>query len=119
MRKATPAVSAILFAAALGTTAVHAADVFWDTNASTPGSSASTTAAGTWDGTNLFWNTDPLGGAGTFSNDVGATNTGVFSAGSNATGSFSVNVTGTRQAGGLRVEEGGITLLTGTLNLNG
>src|SRR5439155_26105243 len=55
---------------------------------------------------------------GNFSAEVGATNTGVFAAGSNATGSYTVNLSGTHSVGGLAVEEGSITLSgSGTLNL--
>src|SRR5436190_972316 len=83
-----------------------AGNVYWDTNGATLGAGAGITAGGTWDGTNAFWNSDPLGGAGTFTTDVGAGNIGIFAAGGSATGSYTVTSTGTRQVGGITVEEG-------------
>lgn len=97
----------------------RAADHFWDTNgtASGPGS---TTPSGAWDGTNTFWNTDSTGAAGTLAADPGTANTAVFSAGTTATGSFTVTASGTRIAQGLNFQEGADILLTGgTISLTG
>ena len=95
-----------------------AADVYWDINGATDGSSDGTTVSETWNATNAFWNTDSTGaGAGTISawqpSDVA-----VFSAGTNATGISTVTVSGTQVIGGLRFEEhvnlsGGILQFTG------
>src|SRR6266550_4547832 len=87
-----------------------AATAYWDTNGSTAGASAGTTAAGTWDaaGTNLNWN--PLAdGTGTTAGWV-AGDTAVFAAGSNATGSYTVTMSGIPSVGGITLEEGNVTL---------
>src|SRR5262245_41211880 len=76
-----PRKQAMIAAAVLGalTSAVnsYAASVYWDVNGTTPDSSGGTTAAGTW-GAATNWNTDPAGGAGTLTTEVGAGNTAVF-----------------------------------------
>ena len=101
--------------------------IYWDTNGKTPGAGSGTTAAGTWDqSTTANWSTSSLGtNAGTTWNTAivaSPTGTGIadFSAGSNATGAFTVTVNGTvTGVGGITFEEGAVTLGgTGTLTLN-
>jgi len=93
----------------------HAATVYWDTN----GPSAEATdivgdATGIWNAANAVWN--PL------ADGTGATaawlagDIAVFSAGTNASGPFTVSVVGTHDIGGLAFEEGTVTLTGGTLN---
>ncbi len=95
-----------------------AADVYWDINDATDGSSDGTTVSETWNATNEFWNTDSTGaGAGTISawqpGDVA-----VFSAGTNATGISTVTVSGPQVIGGLRFEEH-VNLSGGKLQFTG
>ena len=93
------------------------ADLYWDSNGANTGGSDTDTASGTW-GTDNFWSLDPNGSAAT-----GAwvpDETGVFSAGSNVTGTYNVTLNGTQSASGLRFEEGAVTLTGGTgLTLTG
>ncbi len=70
-------------------THASAADAFWDINGITPGAGG-TTPGGTWSTGSAFWNSDPTGGgAGSITGWVNG-NTAIFSAGSDATGSFTV-----------------------------
>jgi autotransporter-associated beta strand protein len=89
-----------------------AATVYWDLNADSTGAGGAT-PAGAWNASSTFWN--PLAdGTGT----VAAWTAGdiaVFSAGSDATGAFTISVDGTQSIGGLRFEEGQVTLAGGTL----
>jgi autotransporter-associated beta strand protein len=114
-----------LVAAALavfsGAGSAFASNVYWDVNGTTADSGVTFVVpdwangngvGGTWDGaTNLFWNSDPTGGgAGTLNADVGSGNTAVFSAGTDATGSYfavlpdGANVT----AGGFSIGQGNV-----------
>src|SRR5687768_2207240 len=99
----------------VGSRSAAAANLYWDINGTADGSSANTLAAGAWTTPNV-WNSDPTGGAtGTllpWSNANG--DTAIFSAGTNATGAFTVS--GNATAGGLVIEEGAVNL-TGTLTL--
>ncbi|HBJ85152.1 MAG TPA: hypothetical protein DDZ88_15025 [Verrucomicrobiales bacterium] len=91
-----------------------AATVYWDLNADTTGSGGAT-PTGTWNADNTFWN--PLAdGTGVIA-AWAAGDIAVFSAGSDATGAFTINVDGTQGIGGLRFEEGQVTLAGGTLAL--
>lgn len=95
----------------------RAAVVFWDINGTSAGASGSFLAAGTWDASNLFFNTDLTGGAlGTLSS-WNAGDVLAFAAGSNARGSYNVTVSGIQSIGGLIFEEGQLTLNGGTLQM--
>jgi autotransporter-associated beta strand protein len=94
---------------------VHAQSRYWDANGTAAG--AGVTPNGTW-GTNSFWNTDPAGGAGTFSSALSSSLTGVFSAGTDATGSYAVSLNGTQLAQAININYGNsFTLTNGTLAL--
>ena len=88
----------------------HATPLYWDGNSTTAGAGA--TPTGTW-GTSAFWNTDSAGGAGTFSTVTAITDDLTFSAGTDATGSYTVTVSGTQGAKSLTFEEGGTITLSG------
>jgi autotransporter-associated beta strand protein len=97
--------------------------LYWDINGATAGSSGTTLAAGTWDqGTNNFWSTNS---GGTVATQLWSAAAGdkiaTFSAGNNATGTFTVTVNGTvNNVAGITFEEGAVTLGgTGTLSLTG
>ena len=94
---------------------VAAASLYWDTNGATAGAGSS--PSGTWSGTAADWTTKSAGNIAT----VGWTSgdTAVFSAGTDATGSFTVNVVGTQTLAGLTVQDGSPTLAGGTLSFSG
>jgi fibronectin-binding autotransporter adhesin len=96
---------------------LNAATVYWDINGSTAGASGTGSAAGTWDGANVFFNTDSTGGAGGSLAAWTGGDTLVLSGGVNATQAYSITVSGTRQIGGLTFEEGTVTLTGGTLQM--
>jgi len=101
---------------AFGTPA-QAANLYWDTNGATAGAGGPT-PTGTWDAaTTANWNTnsDGIGATQTFSGK----NRAFFAAGSDATGSYTVTVSGTigiqKQPNSVNVQEGNVTLSGGTI----
>ncbi|MEK7949706.1 beta strand repeat-containing protein [Luteolibacter soli] len=83
-----------------------ATNLYWDNNGATAGTTA--TPTGTW-GTSNFWNTDAAGGAGTLSTVTTAADDVFFSAGTAATGAYTVTVSGARAAHSVTVEEGSLS----------
>jgi autotransporter-associated beta strand protein len=79
----------------------RAADLFWDSNGNLPGAGAA--PAGIW-GTDAYWN-DLLDGTGTSGPWI-AGSTAIFSAGTDATTGFTVNIIGNQTAARLVIEEG-------------
>ena len=102
-----------LFLAVLLSTAaasrVGATTVYWDTNADSPG--AGNPANGAWTG--AFWSLDPEGQLPVTTPWV-ANDTAVFSAGTDATGAYTVS--GNASAAGITVEEGAL-IISGTITL--
>jgi fibronectin-binding autotransporter adhesin len=103
-----------LLCLALGSASVHAATKYWDIDDLTPGAGGAT-PSGTWDtGTTANWTTDSTGASAATmwaANDVA-----IFSAGTDASGAFDVTIPTTVAAGAVTVEEGTISMLTGTLD---
>ncbi len=89
-------------------------DLYWDTNGAAAGAGGST-PAGTWDSSTANW-ANSAGGAVSPQQWV-AGGTAHFSAGADATGSFTVALSGTQVADGLLFEEGNVTLNGGQLTL--
>jgi autotransporter-associated beta strand protein len=87
---------------------------YWDRNGSTSG--AGTTPSGTWNTTTANWNTNSGGttSAETFTSGGNA----VFSAGTDATGSYTVTVSGTQNVSSINVQEGTPTFSGGTINFS-
>ena len=108
---------AVAAAMALGAGADRAlaVNLYWDANGAT-GGAGGPTPTGTW-GTDHFWNPKSDGAVGTAAWSAG--NTAVFAAGTDATGAYTVTVSGTQDAGGIQFEEGTATLSGGTVNLSG
>ncbi len=79
---------------------------YWDANGATAGAGGPT-PAGTW-GTDNFWSDDAAGEAATLG--WVAAGDAVFSAGSDATGVFTVTLDGLQDAGTLTFEEGTVSL---------
>jgi autotransporter-associated beta strand protein len=88
---------------------------YWDLNGAIAGA-GSATPSGTWDAAAANWDSssDGSGAAKTWT----AGEPAVFSAGTDASGTFTVNVSGTRDIAGLTVEEGTVTVSGGTLQIS-
>ena len=89
--------------------------LYWDLNGNTTG--AGTTPNGTWNGTTKNWS-QVSGG----NNTVDVWQSGfaaVFSAGTDATGAYTVTVSGTRSAASITIQDGTPTFTGGTLNFSG
>src|SRR3954470_1502297 len=107
------AIVATLLIFATDATVVDAQTKYWDIDVISRAGAGSTTPSGVWSATSTHWNTDSTGlGIPTAWN---AGNDAVFSAGTNATGTFTVTVSGTQSLAALTVEEGFITQSGGTL----
>lgn len=92
----------------------QAASAYWDIDGANPGSGGAT-PGGNWEDAN--WSTAEAGDASTASWISG--DTAVLSAGSDATGSFTLNLSSANTIGGLTVQEGSPTISgTGSLVLN-
>ena len=88
--------------------------LYWDANGSAPGAGGPT-PTGTW-GVDNYWN--PTGdGSTTPTQAWDITKGAVFSAGTDAMGTFTVTVSGTQTATSLTFEEGNVTLSGGSLIL--
>ncbi|MEO0795944.1 MAG: hypothetical protein AAFX93_12315 [Verrucomicrobiota bacterium] len=85
--------------------------VYWDTNGTTPGSGGPS-PNGTWNGSNSNWSdaSDGTGPLATFANDDVA----VFSAGTDATGSYTVTKAGRTDVNGIVFEDGTPTIAHGS-----
>ena len=88
--------------------------MYWDANGTGVGATNSTTATGTW-GTNTYWTLDNAGLTATRA-WIPASDA-VFAAGSNATGTYTVTVSGMQAVRNLTVRNGTITFSTGTLQI--
>lgn len=94
--------------------ALHAATVYWDINDTAAGAGG-TAPAGAWTAAATVWNaaSDGTGAAQAWTaGDIAA-----FAAGADATGAYTVTLDATQSIGGLRFEEGLVTLSGGTLSL--
>lgn len=102
----------------LATAAASAQTLYWDINAKTAGAGGAT-PAGTWSTSNSNKNWNPTA-AGTTTNPQAWTSgaAAVFSAGTDATGAYSVTVSGTQNVSSITVQEGSPTLDTGTINFS-
>ena len=86
---------------------------YWDINGADPGAGGAS-PSGNWDGVSTNFNTDPAGGAGTFTDTTRAFDSVNFSAANEATGTYTVNVSGTQSAL-VNVTAGNVTFDGGTL----
>src|SRR4051812_1737944 len=94
---------ASLLVVAIGGPLACAQTRYWDVDVVSRAGAGSTTPTGVWSATTTHWNTDSMGlGIPTA---WSAGNTAIFSAGTNATGTYTVTVTGTQSLAGLTVEE--------------
>jgi fibronectin-binding autotransporter adhesin len=112
MRSRTLFIALLLLA--ISVTAVDAQTKYWDIDVTSVAGAGSTAPTGIWNTTSHNWNADSTGLGIPSTWTPG--NTAVFAAGTNATGSYTVTVTGTQSLSGLTVEEGMITQNNGTLD---
>lgn len=98
------------------TAPLHSAVVYWDDNGNTAGTS--TTPNGTW-GTSAFWSSSSTGTSTTDDRTVTSRDDLHFSAGTTATGDYTITVNTSQQARKLNFEEGNVTFTgTGSIHLN-
>ena len=106
----------VLILMILGSISLQAQTLYWDIDGKTAGAGG-TAPADTWSttgGSNKNWTTSSGGTASTTWWSSGAN--AIFSAGTNATGSYTVTVSGTQNVSGITVQEGNPTLTGGTIN---
>jgi len=117
MKRNTQLITSLVCFALCGLSA-RSATYYWDINGDGAGAGGAT-PSGTWDtGVTANWSTDSAGGVATTTwtdNDDA-----IFSAGSDAIGTFTVELSGSPTVGDLTVEEGTVTISGGTaLNIGG
>lgn len=94
-----------------------ATSLYWDIDGATAGAGGAS-PNGAWDGTNTFWNSDSTGAGGGTLIAAPATNDALFlSAGTNATGGYTITLVDTQNANSVTIEDGAPTIIGGTLNL--
>jgi fibronectin-binding autotransporter adhesin len=103
-----------LLIVATGAAEARAQTKYWDLDVIPRAGAGSATPGGTWNAAAATWNTDSTGTL--LPTTWTAGNIADFSAGTNATGPYTVTVTGTQSLSGLTVEEGIITQNGGALN---
>jgi fibronectin-binding autotransporter adhesin len=105
----------LLIVSVFATNSVQA--MFWDANGTDPGAGGAT-PTGTW-GVDNYWSNpaDGVNGSGGTATTGGWVdgNLAIFSAGTDANGTFTVNVIGTQTVSGLTFEEGQVTLQGGSI----
>jgi autotransporter-associated beta strand protein len=90
--------------------------LFWDIDGATSGAGG-TTPGGTWDGATSNWSTAHYGDAA--AQLWTADKVAVFSAGNDASGAYTITVSGTQSASGLTFQDGTATLSGGQVDLTG
>jgi hypothetical protein len=90
--------------------------VYWDIDGNNPGAGGAT-PSGTWDGVANSFNINSAGAGAPadITPLVTSADTAVFGAGGDATGTYTVTLSGTRKAYQVNVEDGNVTLTGGTL----
>jgi len=91
--------------------------LWWDIDGATTAGAGGTSPSGTWDNVINNFTTDKYGGSAGTTWTAGKV--AVFSAGSDATGSYTITVSGTQSASGLVFEDGTATLTGGEVDLTG
>src|SRR6478672_13844061 len=107
----------LLLVVAASATVACAQTKYWDVDVTPRPGAGSATPSGTWNAAAANWNTDSTGAL--LPTTWTAGNIADFAAGTNATGAYTVTVTGTQSLSGLTIEEGTITQNNGTLDFGG
>lgn len=87
--------------------------LYWDRNGATAGAGGGTAPSGAWTNTSRNWSTSAAGTVSTVK--WSANRDAVFSAGTNATGSYTITISGTQRVSSVTVQEGSVTFTGGTL----
>jgi autotransporter-associated beta strand protein len=88
---------------------------YWDINGAVPGAGGGGVPFGNWDGAAQNFNSSFAGASGVITANPGTLDTVVFSGGGDATGTYAVNVSGTRTVAQINFKDGNVTLQGGTL----
>jgi len=104
------ALACVMVAQALS---AEASLLYWDTNGFFSGATSGTTAPGTW-GSDMFWSTSGGGYVAPTAINTSTDDDLYFSAGTNATGVYTVTLNGTQSAHSVAFEEGSVTISGGT-----
>src|SRR5258705_11047438 len=102
-----------LLIVATGAAGARAQTKYWDLDVIPRAGAGSATPGGTWNAAAANWNTDSTGTL--LPTTWTAGDIADFAAGTNATGAYTVTVSGTQSLSGLTVEEGIITQTGGTM----
>jgi hypothetical protein len=108
-------VRAMAFVLGLLAPSIFAQNLYWDINGPAAGAGGPS-PSGTWDASSSLWNTNSDGAIATGPWRPGAT--AIFSAGTDATGSYTISLVGTQAVSGITVDSGTPTLTGGALALN-
>jgi autotransporter-associated beta strand protein len=94
-----------------------ASKLYWDINSNTPGAGGAS-PSGAWDNLTPNFNNDAAGAGDVrgLTKNTGTLDTVVFSAGTDATGSFTVTATGAKTIKGLEVPLGQVTINGGSIS---
>ena len=118
MKQSVQSVRAFIVSAMLVVAGAVQADYYWDINGNSAGAGG-VSPNGIWDGSNpaaTNWNTSSSGSGGTINNLTTSGDTVHFSAGTDATGSFTVKVVNTQQTSGLLADYGSVNLSGGVVS---
>ncbi len=112
------AASAVAIAIIAGTP-VMATPLYWDLNGAA--ANTGTSATGSWDGVNAFWNDSPTGTGGTAQAVTAGSDDLFFSSGTNFTGASAISIAGsTADANSITIRQSGAVTLSGVgINLGG
>ncbi len=106
-RLSFPLASAL--AVLLSAPAAHAANLYWDIDGAAAGAGGAT-PSGAWTTGGTTWSTSSIGTAAAAGSTTLAADDLFFSAGTNATGAYTIGLTSTQNAGSLTFEEGAATI---------
>jgi hypothetical protein len=103
----------------LAAPSAFAANLYWDTDSATAGSGPDTTPDGTWATSGTTWSTDSTGATATSALTTAGIDDLFFSAGTDATGSYTVTLGAAQSTKSLTFQEGAVTVTANTLTLAG